>query len=67
MIDSLEQTIIDTLQTIFDQFGWIGVTGLMIFENATGITPSEIILSFAGWFLIQRHDVSPVFIPLAGL
>ena len=39
----------------------------MIFENATGITPSEIILSFAGWFLIQRHDVSPVFIPLAGL
>jgi membrane protein DedA with SNARE-associated domain len=67
MIDSLEQGIIDTLQTIFDRFGWVGVTGLMIFENATGITPSEIILSFAGWFLIQRHEVSPAFIPLAGL
>ena len=67
MIDSIEQGIIDTLQTIFDRFGWVGVTGLMIFENATGITPSEIILSFAGRFLIQRHEVSPAFIPLAGL
>lgn len=67
MLDSLEQIILDTLQTIFDKFGWLGVMGLMIFENATGITPSEIILAFAGWMLIQRHDVSATFIPLAGL
>jgi membrane protein DedA with SNARE-associated domain len=51
---------------IFDEFGWAGVFGLMIFENATGITPSEIILAFAGWMLIERHGIAPSFILLAG-
>jgi membrane protein DedA with SNARE-associated domain len=67
MLDTIEQTILSALQTIFDEFGWFGVFGLMIFENATGITPSEIILAFAGWLLIENHSVSPTFIPLAGL
>jgi membrane protein DedA with SNARE-associated domain len=66
MLDTLEQTILSALQSIFDQFGWAGVFGLMIFENATGITPSEVILAFAGWMLIERHGISPGFIPLAG-
>jgi len=66
MLDTLEQTILSALQTIFDEFGWLGIFGLMIFENATGITPSEIILAFAGWMLIESHGVSPTFIPLAG-
>lgn len=67
MLDTFEQNILSALQTIFDQFGWLGVFGLMIFENATGITPSELILAFAGWMLIERHGISPAFIPLAGL
>ncbi|HEX5840076.1 MAG TPA: DedA family protein [Anaerolineales bacterium] len=67
MLDSLEKTILSTLQTIFDQFGWFGVFCLMIFENATGITPAEIILAFAGWMLIENHGLSASFIPLAGL
>lgn len=67
MIDTLEQTILSALQVIFDEFGWLGVFGLMIFENATGITPSEIILAFAGWMLIERHGVPATFIPVAGL
>ncbi len=66
MLDTLEQTILSALQVIFDKFGWFGVFGLMIFENATGITPSEIILAFAGWMLIERHDIPASFIPLAG-
>jgi membrane protein DedA with SNARE-associated domain len=66
MLDTLEQTILSALQVIFDKFGWYGVFGLMIFENATGITPSEIILAFAGWMLIERHGISPTFILLAG-
>jgi membrane protein DedA with SNARE-associated domain len=66
MLDQIEATILAALQTVFDQFGWAGVFGLMIFENATGITPSEIILAFAGWMLIERHGISPTFIPLAG-
>ena len=48
MIDTFEQTTISVLQIIFDKFGWLGVFGLMIFENATGITPAEVILAFAG-------------------
>lgn len=67
MFEQIETTILSALQSIFDQFGWAGVFGLMIFENATGITPSEIILAFAGWMLIERHGISPAFIPLGGL
>lgn len=67
MLDTIEQTILSALQLIFDKFGWLGVFGLMIFENATGITPSEIILGFAGWMLIERHSIPASFIPLAGL
>lgn len=67
MLDSIEQTILSTLQVIFDQFGWYGVFALMVFENATGISPSEIILAFAGWMLIERHGIPPSFIPVAGL
>jgi membrane protein DedA with SNARE-associated domain len=67
MLDAFEQTILSALQMIFDKFGWFGVFGLMIFENATGITPSEIILAFAGWMLIERHGISPAYIPLAGM
>ena len=67
MLDTIEQTILSALQIIFDRFGWLGVFGLMIFENATGITPAEIILAFAGWMLIERHGIPPSFIPLGGL
>jgi len=66
MFETFEQTILYALQIIFDKFGWLGVFGLMIFENATGITPAEIILAFAGWMLIERHDIPASFIPLAG-
>jgi membrane protein DedA with SNARE-associated domain len=67
MLDKLETMILSSLQVVFDEFGWAGVFGLMVFENATGITPSEIILAFAGWMLIERHSIPPVFILLAGL
>ncbi|MBI5932574.1 MAG: DedA family protein [Chloroflexi bacterium] len=66
MLDQIEATILATLQTVFDQFGWAGVFGLMVFENATGITPSEIILGFAGWMLIERHALHPSLIFLGG-
>jgi len=57
MLEALEQFILSSLQLIFDQFGWWGVTMLMGFENATGITPSEVILGLAGWFLVAGHDL----------
>lgn len=67
MLDTFEQAILSALQMIFDRFGWFGVFGLMVFENATGITPSEIILAFAGWMLIERHGIPPSFILLGGV
>ena len=62
MLDQIEATILSTLQVIFDQFGWVGVFGLMVLENATGVTPNELILTFAGWMLIERHGIAPGFI-----
>lgn len=67
MIAELETQIIAALQSIFDQFGWFGVAGLLAFENATGITPSEIILGLAGWMLLAAHDASPAMILVGGL
>lgn len=57
MFAELERQILEILQLIFDQFGWLGVAALMGFENATGITPSEVILGLAGWFLIAAHEL----------
>lgn len=67
MFDQIETATLSALQMIFDQFGWLGVFALMVFENATGITPSEIILAFAGWMLIERHGIAPGFILVAGV
>jgi len=67
MLDNFETLILGALQSIYDQFGWGGVFSMMIFENATGITPSEIVLSLAGWMLIEAHGEHPSLILLGGL
>lgn len=56
MFAQLENFIITNLQSIYDRIGWLGVTGLLVFENATGIIPSEIILGLAGWMLLAAHE-----------
>lgn len=63
MFESLEIAILAALQTIYDQFSWLGVFTMLVFENATGITPSEIILGLAGWMLLAAHHapVSTIF------
>ena len=63
-LNMLETQILSTLQTLYDAWGWFGVAVLLIFENATGITPSEIILGLAGWMLIAEHQlpVSMIFV-----
>jgi len=57
MINKIETTILDALQYIYDELGWLGVTIIMIIENATGLAPSEMVLGFAGWMLIDAHDL----------
>ena len=67
MIAKLETAILSAIQTIYDAWGWFGVAALLTFENATGITPSEVILALAGWMLIAEHQLSPTMIFLGGL
>lgn len=63
----IETWILGVAQTLYDAWGWLGVAVLLAFENATGITPSEIILGLAGWMLIAEHDLPPALILLGGL
>lgn len=67
MFEAIEARLIYTLQDIFDQFGWLGVAALLAFENATGLTPSEIILGLAGWMLLAAHQMSPASIFLGAV
>lgn len=67
MIAELETIILSAAQSIYDSWGWFGVVALLIFENATGITPSEMILGLAGWMLIAEHQLPPSMIWLGGL
>ena len=57
MWDQVEHITITYLQNMYDGIGWFGVTGLLVFENATGIIPSEIILGLAGWMLLAAHNI----------
>ncbi|HSQ17356.1 MAG TPA: DedA family protein [Anaerolineales bacterium] len=66
MITELETFILSTIQTLYDAWGWFGVAALLTFENATGITPSEIILGLAGWMLISEHQLPPTLIFVGG-
>jgi membrane protein DedA with SNARE-associated domain len=62
----LETVILTGTQTIYDAWGWFGVATLLVLENATGITPSEIILGLAGWMLIAERELPPSMIFLGG-
>ena len=67
LLDQIESFILQSLQMVFDQFGWWGVFGMMAFENATTLTPSEVVLGFAGWMLIAAHALPLVVIFKGGL
>jgi membrane protein DedA with SNARE-associated domain len=67
LITELEIIILSATQTLYDAWGWFGVAILLTFENATGITPSEIILGLAGWMLISEHQLPVSMIFVGGL
>ena len=66
MIAEIETLILSTTHTLYNAWGWFGVAILLIFENATGITPSEIILGLAGWMLIADNQAHPSMILIGG-
>jgi membrane protein DedA with SNARE-associated domain len=67
LISQIENWILGTIHSLFDVWGWLGVAGMMAFENYTGIAPSEIILGLAGWMLISAHELPGTVIFLGGL
>jgi membrane protein DedA with SNARE-associated domain len=67
LLNSLETYILSAAHSIYTAWGWFGVAALLTFENATGITPSEIILGLAGWMLISEQQLPPSMIFLGGL
>ena len=66
MITEIETLILSTANMLYNAWGWFGVAVLLIFENATGITPSEIILGLAGWMLIAENQAHPSMILIGG-
>jgi len=67
MIGEFEKTILELLITLYERFGWGGVLLMMAFENTTGISPSEITLSLAGWVLLALHDRPAGMVFVGGL
>ncbi|MFZ5808392.1 MAG: DedA family protein [Chloroflexota bacterium] len=65
-LDFIEHYILSSLQKIYDVWGWVGVSALLVFENATSITPSEVILCLAGWMLLANHGEPEWMIFVAG-
>ena len=61
---SLEQQILDFIRSVYDTIGWTGVIFLMAIESACIPLPSELIMPFAGWFLVG--DLGAMGLVLAG-
>jgi len=66
LLNIIETYILSAAHSLYSSWGWFGVAALLTFENATGITPSEIILGLAGWMLISEQQISPSMILLGG-
>ncbi len=67
MFTLLENNILPILNTLYNAWGWLGVALMLILENATGITPSEVILGLAGWMLVANNQANPTVIFLGAL
>jgi membrane protein DedA with SNARE-associated domain len=61
----MEQSIVDFITRVYNAIGWPGVILLMTIESACIPLPSELIMPFAGWTLIQSAGLGPVYILLA--
>ncbi|MPZ24662.1 MAG: DedA family protein [Dehalococcoidia bacterium] len=60
--------MLDFIEWGYDFFSWPGIVIFMAIENALPAAPipSELIMPFAGWFLIEDEGLSPAWLLLAG-
>jgi membrane protein DedA with SNARE-associated domain len=66
MFTAIETFFLTDLTRIYDAVDWLGVTGFLVFENATGSVPGEIFLGLAGWMLLAAHGLLFISIFLWG-
>ncbi len=66
VLHSLESSVIDTLRSLFDAVGWLGVVIAMAIESACIPLPSEIIMPLAGWLIVDARDLGWFGVVVAG-
>lgn len=54
---TVEGAFLHFIQTVYQSIGWPGVIALMTIESAFIPIPSEIIMPFAGWFLVKSQGL----------
>jgi membrane protein DedA with SNARE-associated domain len=67
LLSIIETYILSAAHSLYNAWGWFGLTGLLPFGDGSGITPSEIILGLAGWMLISEQQLPSSMIFLGGL
>jgi membrane protein DedA with SNARE-associated domain len=63
---SLEQAILDFINTIYSLMHWPGVVALMAIESACIPLPSELIMPLSGWMLIKEQALPAIYSLIAG-
>ena len=66
LIHTVEIVLLGIITQVYDAIGWPGVVFLMSVESAAIPFPSELIMPFAGWKLIQAKGGSVWLVALAG-
>ncbi|MSQ32790.1 MAG: DedA family protein [Dehalococcoidia bacterium] len=64
-LGAIENTILEWMRELYVKIGWPGVILLMAIESMSIPLPSELIMPFAGWFLIKDHGHGIAFVFLA--
>lgn len=52
-MSGIEGHVVDFIRDVYDAISWPGVVGLMAIESSLVPLPSELIMPFAGWFLVR--------------
>ncbi|MBM3946225.1 MAG: DedA family protein [SAR202 cluster bacterium] len=64
---SVEHLLLRWVEQVYEALGWPGVVVLMAVESAGVPFPSEVIMSLAGWMLVQADGHGHLHVFLAGL
>ena len=65
-MSGIEHALLDFITRVYDVLQWPGVVVLMGIESAAIPLPSEIIMPFAGWMLVQAKGLGMGHVFLAG-